>query len=155
MPRLDTTRRGFGFGLLGATLPGTAAAQTAMLASGPAPDESHLGNLYPFVQQQADSSPVALSFLRPDFRSLQKWQPRARKRVLDSLMYAPGKVPATADVVRRTDRGDYTVEHIWLQTAPEVRVPAFVLIPKTAKLPAPGIVALHDHGGFYFWGKEK
>jgi len=30
-----------------------------------------------------------------------------------------------------------------------------VLIPKKAKLPAPGIVALHDHGGFYLWGKEK
>jgi dienelactone hydrolase len=30
-----------------------------------------------------------------------------------------------------------------------------VLIPKTAKRPAPGIVALHDHGGFYIWGKEK
>ena len=30
-----------------------------------------------------------------------------------------------------------------------------MLIPKEAKLPAPGIVALHDHGGFYLWGKEK
>jgi hypothetical protein len=24
-----------------------------------------------------------------------------------------------------------------------------------ARRPAPGIVALHDHGGFYLWGKEK
>ncbi len=30
-----------------------------------------------------------------------------------------------------------------------------MLIPKRARFPAPGIVALHDHGGFYFWGKEK
>jgi dienelactone hydrolase len=30
-----------------------------------------------------------------------------------------------------------------------------VLIPKDAKLPAPGVVVLHDHGGFYVWGKEK
>ena len=29
------------------------------------------------------------------------------------------------------------------------------LIPKKAKLPAPGIVALHCHGGFYVWGKNK
>jgi len=34
-------------------------------------------------------------------------------------------------------------------------VPALVLIPKRASLPAPGVVALHDHGGFYLWGKEK
>ena len=30
-----------------------------------------------------------------------------------------------------------------------------MLIPKNVKLPAPGIVALHDHGAFYLWGKEK
>jgi dienelactone hydrolase len=29
------------------------------------------------------------------------------------------------------------------------------VVPKRAKQPAPGIVALHDHGGFYLWGKEK
>ena len=155
MSRLDTTRRRFGFGLLSATLPGIAAAQTPALAPGPGPDESHLGNLYPFVQRQADSSPIALSFLRPEFRSLKKWQPRARSRVMESLMYTPAKVQASAEVVRRADRGDYTLEYIRLQTAPELTVPAFVLIPKKAKLPAPGIVALHDHGGFYFWGKEK
>jgi dienelactone hydrolase len=30
-----------------------------------------------------------------------------------------------------------------------------VLVPKNASKPAPAIVALHDHGGFYLWGKEK
>ena len=34
-------------------------------------------------------------------------------------------------------------------------MPAYVLVPKNAKLPAPAIVALHDHGAFYLWGKEK
>ena len=58
-------------------------------------------------------------------------------------------------MIRQTDRGDYTVEYLTFQTTPDLRVPAFVLIPKNAKLPAPGIVALHDHGGFYLWGKEK
>jgi dienelactone hydrolase len=57
-------------------------------------------------------------------------------------------------MIRRTDRGDYTEEYLTFQTTPDLRVPAYVLIPKT-KPPAPGIVALHDHGGFYMWGKEK
>jgi dienelactone hydrolase len=34
-------------------------------------------------------------------------------------------------------------------------VPAYVLVPKQGKRPLPAVVALHDHGGFYFWGKEK
>jgi dienelactone hydrolase len=31
----------------------------------------------------------------------------------------------------------------------------YVLIPDGLTQRAPAIVALHDHGGFYFWGKEK
>jgi dienelactone hydrolase len=58
-------------------------------------------------------------------------------------------------VLERVDCGDYFRERVRFNTTPDVRVPAYVLIPKRAKLPAPGIVALHDHGAFYLWGKEK
>jgi dienelactone hydrolase len=36
-----------------------------------------------------------------------------------------------------------------------LRVPAYLLIPKKAPLPAPALVVLHCHGGAYVWGKEK
>src|SRR5262245_49207361 len=153
--RLKLTRRNLAAGLLGAAYPQTATAQASAVAAGPSPDESHIGNLYPFVQQQADSAPVALSFLRPEFRDLKKWQARARPRVMERLLYSPAPVKPEPNIIRKTDRDDYTVEYLTFQTAPGVRVPAFVLIPKNTKFPAPGIVALHDHGGFYFWGKEK
>jgi dienelactone hydrolase len=155
MRKLNVTRRGFGSGLLGAALPWNAAAQMSAPAAGPGPDEPHVGNLYPFIQKQADSAPLALSFLRPEFRSLRRWQARARARVLNRLLYSPAPAAPDAKVIRKVDRGDYTVEYVTFQTTPELRVPAIVLIPKNAKLPAPGIVALHDHGGFYLWGKEK
>ena len=32
---------------------------------------------------------------------------------------------------------------------------AFSLIPDNLKGPAPAVVAIHDHGGFYYFGKEK
>ena len=35
------------------------------------------------------------------------------------------------------------------------RTRAYVLKPANAKQPLPGMVALHDHGGFKFFGKEK
>jgi dienelactone hydrolase len=130
-------------------------AQASGPATGPGPEESHIGSLYPFVQKQADNSPVALSFLRPEFRSLKDWQPRARTRVLERLLYSPPTVKPDAQIIRRTDRGDYIEEYLMFQTTPDLRVPAFLLIPKNAKPPRPGIVALHDHGGFYLWGKEK
>ena len=132
-----------------------AAAQSASApAAGPGPNEPHTGNLYAFIQRQADTAP-ALSFRRPEFRSLANWQKRARARLFDRLSYTPAPVKPEAELIRRTDHGDYTLESIRLRTSADVTVPAFVLIPKNARLPAPGIVALHDHGGFYMWGKEK
>ncbi|MFL6279661.1 MAG: dienelactone hydrolase family protein [Vicinamibacterales bacterium] len=121
----------------------------------PAPPGSDIGTLYPFVQQQADRSTLELSFLRPEFRDLQAWQTRARATVLDHLFYAPPPVAAAPQLIRREDRGDYVQEYLTFQTTPDLRVPAYVLIPKKATFPAPGIVALHCHGGFYVWGKEK
>src|SRR5512147_607963 len=116
---------------------------------------SHIGNLYPFVQKQADQSKLELSFLRPEFRNLKQWKSRARARVFEQMFYSPPPVDPVPRQIRRTDRGDYIEEYLNFQTTPDIRVPAFVLVPKNAKLPAPGIVALHDHGGFYLWGKEK
>jgi dienelactone hydrolase len=117
--------------------------------------DSHIGSLYPFVQQQAARSPLELSFLQPRFRALRAWQETARAKVLEHLFYSPPAVSAQPELINRTDRGDYIEEYLTFQTTPDLRVPAYVLIPKKATLPAPGVVVLHCHGGFYLWGKEK
>jgi dienelactone hydrolase len=116
---------------------------------------SHIGNLYSFVQRQADQSPLSLSFLRPEFKSLKQWQVTARTKVFDLLSYTPAPVAPQPQLIKRTDRGDYIEEYLSFQTTSDLRVPAYLFIPKNAKLPAPGIVALHSHDGFYLWGKEK
>lgn len=146
------TRREFGEWMMASGVLATAPlrAQAPVEATG-----SHIGNLYPFVQKQADRSKLELSFLRPEFRDLKQWKSRARARVFEQMFYAPPPVDPAPRQIRCTDRGDYIEEYLTFQTTPDIRVPAFVLVPKNAKLPAPGIVALHDHGGFYLWGKEK
>ncbi|MGB2713690.1 MAG: alpha/beta hydrolase family protein [Vicinamibacterales bacterium] len=120
-----------------------------------APDNPHIGNLYPFVQQQADRSRLELSFLQPQFRDLASWQRTARARVLEHLFYSPAAVSPEPEVIRRSDRGDYIEEYLTFRTTPDLRVPAYLLIPKAATRPAPGVVLLHCHGGAYVWGKEK
>lgn len=116
---------------------------------------SHIGNLYPFVQAQADHSTFELSFLQPDFKSLPEWQPKARATIFEHLFYAPPPAAPQPQLLRRTDKGDYIEEYLTFQTTPDLRVPAHVLVPKNVRLPAPGIVALHSHDGVYLWGKEK
>lgn len=151
------TRRDFARWVVGATaLAPVVTAEGAELGNLEANDTpSHVGSLYPFIRSQLSPGGPTLSFLRPEFRDLTAWRRRARRTVLDLLHYAPPKRRPDARVIGRWDRNGYTLEKIEFSTTPHLRVPAYVLIPRNAKLPAPGIVALHDHGAFYLWGKEK
>src|SRR5918995_1682764 len=121
----------------------------------PADTGSDIGSLYPFVKSQAVAGEFPLSFLQPEFTDLEAWKRQARGKLLELLHYEPPACDPRAEMVERVDRGDYVQEKVQFNTTPDIRVPAFVLIPKKGAKPAPGIVALHDHGGFYFWGKEK
>jgi dienelactone hydrolase len=111
--------------------------------------------LFPFIQSQAVKSDFPLSFLRGEFQDVAAWKRRARGKLLELLHYAPPPCPPRPEVVERIDQGDHSREKVYFNTTPDVRVPAYVLVPKKRKRPLPAVVALHDHGGFYFWGKEK
>ncbi len=114
-----------------------------------------VGSLFPFIESQAVKADFPLSFLSAGFASLEQWKPQARGKLLELLHYAPPPCDPQAEVVERVDEGDYIREKVYYSTTPDVRVPAYVLIPKGVPLPAPAVVALHDHGAFYLWGKEK
>lgn len=131
------------------------AAEGDRTAATAAPTGSDVGSLFPFIQSQAVKGEFPLSFLNARFRSLRSWKKAARGKLLDLLHYAPAKVDPSAETVERVECGDYIREKVWFNTTPDVRVPSYVLVPKNAPKPAPAIVALHDHGGFYLWGKEK
>jgi dienelactone hydrolase len=160
-----STRREFLGGSTSGALAAALAAATPAVASGgrgglvepaaAADTGSDIGSLYPFVASQAVKGEFPLSYLQPRFKDLGGWKKEARKLVLDLLHYAPPRCDPRPERLARVDRGDYIEERVAFNTTPELRVPAFVLLPKGASRPAPGIVALHDHGGFYLWGKEK
>jgi dienelactone hydrolase len=116
---------------------------------------SDVGSLYPFIASQAVKKDFPLSFLRSEFNDLGAWKKQARGQLLELLHYAPPPVDPRPETVEKLDCGAYVREKVYFNTTPDLRVPAFVLVPKNGKRPAPALVALHDHGGFYFWGKEK
>jgi dienelactone hydrolase len=135
----------------------TAPLSAALPTMNPPPPKvgSHLGSLYPLVKGLAAGPDFPLSFLNDEFRDLAAWKERGLARVRELMYYDPPKVAPAAEIVERLDRGDYIQENLTFATTPLIRVPAALLIPKRAKLPAPAVVALHDHGGFYLWGREK
>ena len=116
---------------------------------------SDVGSLFLFIDSQAVKGEFPLSFLNRRFRSLPSWKRTARGKLLELLHYSPPRCDPRAETVETVDCGEYVREKVWFNTTPDLRVPAFVLVPKNAAKPFPAVVALHDHGGFYFWGKEK
>ena len=71
-----------------------------------------------------------LSFLNPRFRSLRSWKKTARGKLLELLHYVPPTCDPAVETVERVDCGDYFRELVRFNTTPDVRVPAFVLVPK-------------------------
>lgn len=96
-----------------------------------------------------------LSFLRPQFEDPESWAKEARSALEADLHYDPPLCDPEPELVERADAGSHVRERLMISTTPDIRIPVYVLIPKNLRRPAPGIVALHDHGGFYYWGKEK
>ena len=119
------------------------------------PTRADLGSLWPEVQKLAESNRYADSFLSGRFRTFAEFQSAARSQLLDALLYQPAPVEPRAEELERVDCGDYIREKITFATSPVMRVPAYVLIPKNLKSPAPAIVDLHSHGGMFLFGKEK
>ena len=144
MGNLTLTRRSLGAALL-AGLPASLRAQAT----------SQLGTLYPTIQAFADASPLDLSFLRPEFHNHAQWQRLARAKVLDLLHYSPARVPPEAHVHARKERDGFIEEQLTFRTTPQSLVPAHFLFPAQGRRPFPAVVVLHDHGGFYMWGREK
>jgi dienelactone hydrolase len=153
--RLLQITAGAGLGSMLAGDFGAAEAKAGQLTPSPTPTGSDVGSLYPFIQAQAVKGEFPLSFLNPRFRSLRSWKKTARGKLLELLHYSPPKVDPAAETLERIDCGDYIRERVRFNTTPDVRVPAYLLVPKKAPKRAPAIVTLHDHGGFYLWGKEK
>lgn len=138
---------------------GTAAAQDERSPADPRrelkPTQADLGSVFPDVERLAGPENYSLSFLGGRFRTLEEFTATARQKVLDVLQYRPPRVEPRAEVLERVTRPDHVRERIVFSTGPHLRVPAYVLIPRNLKRPAPAIVDLHSHGGMFLFGKEK
>lgn len=114
-----------------------------------------LGTLYADVQKIADANKYADSFLGDRYQNFDEFKKAAREHVFELLNYRPDKVEPKPEIIERVERDDHIREKVVFSTTPFFRVPAYVLIPKKLKKPAPAIVDLHSHGGMFLFGKEK
>ncbi len=94
-----------------------------------------------------------------DMRSLYPVAPpgaETQGRVREVLGFCRAEeTPADVQVERRWERNGVAGEAVSWSAGYGPRTDAWILKPADASEPLPGVVALHDHGGFKFYGKEK
>jgi hypothetical protein len=130
-------------------------AVTALLSlSLRAQSESYLGNLAPIVGSIQRERGFPLSYENRK-GSVNDWRNRGRAEVQRFLSFSPKTVPLDVKVESIAKRDGYEVRKISFAGSGHYRVPALLLVPDKRGEKLPAVVALHDHGGWFYHGKEK
>jgi dienelactone hydrolase len=119
------------------------------------PAEPSLGNLFPLIQGYQQTVEPRYSFLNPRFTDLAKWRTDARTAYLDALTYGPPQSPLRPRTLSKKTRNGYVQEEVVFNSTAFTEVPASLLIPQKPLASRAAIIALHDHGGFYYFGRHK
>ena len=124
------------------------------LAQEPA-TESYLGNLAPVLRSIQQERGFPLDYAHRQGASTKEWQTRGRAELQRALSYSPKTVPLDLKVHSVEKRTGYELRVISFAGSAHYRIPAYLLVPTQGTGPFPAAVALHDHGGWFFHGKEK
>jgi len=117
------------------------------------PDKPDLGIYYEMLRGLSPKEP-SLSYLSKDWEDREKWRSQARAKVLELMNFHAKEISLNPSVdSKRTDDG-LVLEEISYDMPYGPRTRGFFLYPENAKK-IPGVIALHDHGGFFYFGKEK
>lgn len=82
--------------------------------------------------------------------------PETVRTVLDTLGFADlPEVPIEPRIENTWTDGDLHCETISWSVGYGPRTEAFLFLPKEARPPLPGVIALHCHSGYKYYGKEK
>ncbi|MDR0562157.1 MAG: dienelactone hydrolase family protein [Spirochaetaceae bacterium] len=116
-----------------------------------------LGNYADLAERTADACRHPGSFLAEEWDDPAIWQRLIRGKVFELLSYNPPKRELNARLIRRFSYGGVQVELVAWDQPYGPPTEAYFLkpleTPPGVKLPA--VAALHDHGGFKYYGKEK
>jgi len=113
-----------------------------------------LGIYYEMMDQIASAKP-SLSYLSKSWLNVDEWRRIARSKVLELLAYDPPRIPLNARVESSKVEVGVICEEISYDMPNGPRTHGFFLRPREHQRKLPAVVALHDHGSFFYFGKEK
>lgn len=116
---------------------------------------SDLGPYLPQLDRILDEQGATLSYLAREWPSLAEWRTRARAKLFELLAYSPAPAPLEARLGRTVTHNGLTIEEVSWELGYGPRCEGWVMKPQGARGRLPVVVALHDHSGFKYYGKEK
>ena len=119
------------------------------------PGRPDVGNYYTWLQQRASSRAMSLSYLARDWPEVEQWRIRGRAKMQELLRYEAAAGDLSPEILDTRQETGFTRHTVRYHVAEGRHTEAYLLIPEGLSGPAPAVVALHDHGGFYYFGKEK
>ena len=115
--------------------------------------KSDIGNLY---QKLIDYNYQNNEFSFYDGKqNYDLWKKNITDRILDDMCYIQSDFPLASQTLDVFEGDGCIQEEIEFYAAPNVLVKGTVLVPRFGRPPYPAILALHDHGDFYFYGRQK
>jgi len=108
----------------------------------------NLRPLQPFLTLY--EKPRAYEFKAETLEEWEAWREGLKEKLIELLGGFPERVPLEPEIVEKKEFEDYTREKIIFNSAPDISVTGYLLVPKRINLPAPGVIALHGHG----YGKD-
>jgi dienelactone hydrolase len=113
-----------------------------------------MGIYYPMLDALA-AKPASLSFLSVRWTDANAWEAAGRAKVLELLDFKPPDTPLNAKCESRIEDEDLILEEISYEMPYGPRTHGFFTYPEARSEKLPAVVALHDHGEFFYYGKEK
>ncbi len=114
-----------------------------------------IGIYYEMADSVSASIKPSLSYLTRKWPEIEAWRVRARAKVYELLAFDPEDVPLNPRIESRRVKGDIIIEEISYEMPYGPRARGFFLYPEKRRGKLPAFIALHDHSGFYYYGKEK
>ncbi|MFD0710975.1 dienelactone hydrolase family protein [Paenibacillus sp. GCM10027626] len=117
--------------------------------------KNDISNFYTFLTTYSGKQKKQLSLLSDSWADFEQWRTMAKAHIFELLNYFPEPAPLDAKVLNVIEKNEFIQEEIEFNTAKNVRVKGTLLIPKGNGETFPAIIGIHDHGGFYYLGREK
>ncbi len=97
----------------------------------------------------------AYAYSAQKWADVEHWRTEARGKLHELMAFRPRRTALDSRVERSLVHDGLAIEEVSWEVGYGARCQGWVLKPAAARGKLPAVLALHDHGGFKYYGKEK